>query len=55
MTNGAEGTIFFHGFDASFVTDPVALQPGKNLIQLEWRATSDAPAHSFTAEVVQAN
>lgn len=54
LSTGEEGTIFFHGFDASFVTDSVALQPGRNLIQLEWRAR-DSALRTFTAEVTKEN
>jgi hypothetical protein len=53
LTNGFEGTIFFHGYDATFVTDSVTLEPGRNLIQLEWRANASSPARVYTAEVVQ--
>jgi len=53
LTNGFEGTIFFHGDDASFVTDSVTLERGRNFIQLEWRAKADSPPKLFVAEVVQ--
>lgn len=53
LTNGFEGTIFFHGSDATFVTDSVALKPGVNKIQLEWRARPEAKPSRFVAEVVQ--
>jgi hypothetical protein len=53
LTNGFEGTIFFHGNDASFVTDALKLEPGRNFIQLEWRALAGAPSNIYTAEIVQ--
>lgn len=52
LTNDFTGTIFFQGYDASFVTDAMALKPGRNLIQFEWKdATSTWK--TFTSEVIQ--
>lgn len=53
LTNGFESTIFFRGFDSTFVTDYLVLVPGRNLIQLEWKDTPSAEARTYIAEVLQ--
>ncbi len=51
LTNGFEGTVFFQGYDASFVTDYVVLKPGRNEIQIEWRESANKPVRKILAEV----
>jgi hypothetical protein len=51
MTNGYEGTIFFHGLDSSFVTDHMVLESGKNLIQVEWRESPKVDPKQYLTEV----
>lgn len=51
LTNGFEGTVFLRGGDASFVTDFVILEPGRNEIEIQWRDTADHPARRILAEV----
>ena len=53
LTNGYEGTIFFHGYENAFSTDYVVLQTGKNLIQVEWRDTPRSEIRESQAEVFQ--
>jgi len=51
-SNGSEGTIFFQGFDGSFVTDYVTLKSGKNIIEVEWREAQGATPKQYVAEVL---
>lgn len=53
LTNGYEGTIFFHGADSGFTTDFVVLQSGKNLIQVEWKDSPTASLREYQAEVYE--
>jgi hypothetical protein len=55
LSNGFEGTVFYQGKDASFVTDYVLLQPGKNQIEIEWRESRSGAARKILAEVVEQN
>lgn len=51
LTTGQEGTVFFHGFDNSFLTDTLSLAEGTNKIRLQWRETDGSPMRELTAEV----
>ncbi len=53
ITNGYEGTVFFQGNDASFVTDYVLLQPGKNEIELVWKEKDPKITRKILAEVIE--
>lgn len=53
LTNGYEGTVFFHGTDSAFVSDELVLQSGKNLIQVEWRESHNSVARNYVTEVFQ--
>jgi hypothetical protein len=53
ITNGYEGTVFFQGNDASFVTDYVLLQPGKNEIELAWKEKDPKVTRKILAEVIE--
>lgn len=54
VSNGYEGTVFYHGEQSrSFTSDYMVLKSGKNKIQLQWR-TKDAPKPSnLTTEIIQ--
>ncbi len=52
ISTGSEGTVIFQGYDNSFVTDPLVLRRGKNLIQVEWHA-SKSSRRTYVAEVLQ--
>lgn len=53
LSTGFEGTTFLQGREPAFVTDDVALQKGKNLIQIEWRESANNSAKTWTAEIYE--
>lgn len=53
LTNGYEGTVFFQGYDATFVSDYVVLVPGRNEIEIAWRERAGHPSRRVIAEVYE--
>jgi len=53
LTTGYEGTIFFRGSEAAFISDELLLQAGKNLIQLEWRESTMSEPQAYIAEIFE--
>ena len=53
LTTGTEGTIFMHGLEPMFVSDLLALNVGKNVIQLEWQDTQSSRPKQIISEVYE--
>ena len=49
-STGYQGTVFFQ--KDVFVTDFLVIEPGVNLIRVEWKTSSASPSQTFTAEVI---
>lgn len=53
LSNGFEGTVFFQGSGAHFVSDFINLQRGKNVVQLQWKESKNAETETLLAEVFE--
>lgn len=53
LSNGYEGTVFFHGAESAFVSERVPLDKGKNVIRVVWRETEDSQPREFVTEVFE--
>ncbi len=53
LTNGFEGTVFYQGFDSTFVSDFVVLVPGRNQIEIQWRERAGVEPSRLIAEVYE--
>ena len=53
VTNGYEATVIFQGYDTSFITDYMKMDPGKNVIEVEWRVSTDSKVRTYRAETYE--
>lgn len=51
ISNGYEGTIFFQDKGKGFVSDHIALQGGKNQIEIEWKDSKDSESKKIITDV----
>lgn len=52
-STGSEGTVFFQGTGANFVSDFIKLQQGKNLVELQWKESKTAEVKTLVAEIFE--
>ena len=53
LSNGHEATVYFQGHDASFVTDYINMNSGKNDLEVRWKDSPAEEPKTFVAEVFE--